>query len=182
MRAGFPPKPIAEGVSPDAQLRDLGIASGETLVVSEGSAAATSGVPPPPPSPAARTEPTTSRKRAPSPSALARGDVTRGSKSGLLVGTGGGAADRPRYVETDGGFLVLRVSFSRLSPTSAQRPPEVTFGLAGGSGRQQLLVQSGRARFGPQRSGRLDHFAKSHSRSYPSGSRDLLRSSPWVSL
>lgn len=113
MRAGFPPKPIAEGASPNTQLNDLGIASGETLVVSEGSAAATSGLPPPP-SPAARTEPTTSRKRAPSPSAPSRDDVTRGSKSGPLLGTGGGAADRPRYVETDGGFLVLRVSSSRL--------------------------------------------------------------------
>ena len=180
VRAGFPPKPIAEGVSPDAQLRDLGIASGETLIVYEGSATATSGVPPPS-SPAARTEPTTSRKRAPSPSAPARGDVARGSKSGPLLGTSGGATDRPRYVETDGGFLVLRVSLSHPSPTSAQRPPEVTSGLAGGSGRQQLLVQSGRARSGPRRSGRLDHSAKSDSRSYPSGSRDLLRSSPWVS-
>ena len=112
MRAGFPPKPIAEGASPDTQLKDLGIASGETLVVSEGSAAATSGVPPPPPP--VRTEPTTSRKRAPSPSAPSRGDMTRGSKSGPLLGTGGGAADRTRYVETDGGFLVLRVSASRL--------------------------------------------------------------------
>ncbi|KWU46431.1 OTU-domain-containing protein [Rhodotorula sp. JG-1b] len=107
LRAGFPPKPIAEGASPDTQLKDLGIASGETLVVSEGSAAATSGVPPPPPP--VRTEPTTSRKRAPSPSAPSRGDMTRGSKSGPLLGTGGGAADRPRYVETHGGFLVLRV-------------------------------------------------------------------------
>ncbi|GAA5871717.1 hypothetical protein JCM3774_003028 [Rhodotorula dairenensis] len=111
LRGGFPPKPIAEGAAPETKLQGLGIASGETLIVSEGPAAG--GVHPPTVPPAAsQPEPPISKKRASSPSgprAPARTNTGRGAGSGPLIGAGGAAADRPRYVEADGGFLVLRV-------------------------------------------------------------------------
>ncbi|GAA5989263.1 hypothetical protein JCM10908_001231 [Rhodotorula pacifica] len=116
LRGGFPPKPIAEGAGAHTPLSELGIASGETLVVSEGPAASTSGsrgvserVPSTSAIPAG---PPASKKRASSPSAAPAPlwtDANRGARSTPLVGTSGAAADRPRYVETDGGFLVLRV-------------------------------------------------------------------------
>ncbi|POY70223.1 hypothetical protein BMF94_6806 [Rhodotorula taiwanensis] len=106
-RGGFPPKPIAEGIRGDATLSSIGLASGEMLIVSEGPAAsggsgvaASQSAPPPP----AATIP---RKRSPSPVASTSTRPVPRAKSppAARVAAPAGA---PKYVETDGSFLVLR--------------------------------------------------------------------------
>ncbi|BGP13818.1 hypothetical protein JCM10213_006349 [Rhodosporidiobolus nylandii] len=111
LRAGFPPKPLDPSASPSTTLTELGIRSGETLVVAEGTgeaAGASSSSSSAPPAP------TVPQKRSISPSSVPSASASASYKQPRPQPVAppkpaAAASNGPHAVEVDGGYLVLRV-------------------------------------------------------------------------
>ena len=103
VRTGFPPKLIDTSISQGAPLSILGIRSGDTIIVAESSAPATSNSSKPSPLPLA-TPPTVA-----SSSSSSAPVATRPRPAQVPTATKA-SSNSPQFVEVDGGFLVLRVS------------------------------------------------------------------------
>ncbi|GAA5968087.1 hypothetical protein JCM11641_003724 [Rhodosporidiobolus odoratus] len=108
LRFGYPPKPLDPLASPSSTLADLGIRSGEIIVVSVGTAKAEPAQTPSSSSASASSLP---RKRTVSPSFVPSQDATaKKPVAEAIVPSKRSASDNaPQWVEVDGGYLVLRV-------------------------------------------------------------------------
>ncbi|GAA6057772.1 hypothetical protein JCM3770_006838 [Rhodotorula araucariae] len=96
LRVGFPPKAIDPAAAPTTPLSSLGVKTGETVVVAEGTVAASS-----------TSTASVPQKRAISPAAV---PSARKAPAAQIVAPPEStvASDAPPFVEADGGFLVLR--------------------------------------------------------------------------
>lgn len=113
VRAGFPPKPFAQDADSDATLSSLGASSGTTLMVSETSGpAATATLATGSDALSSAAQPVQSKRPSsrPSSSASKQPRTTGGtSSSGMRPAARATTSGKPKFVETDGRFLVLRV-------------------------------------------------------------------------
>ncbi|GAA6042750.1 hypothetical protein JCM8097_007456 [Rhodosporidiobolus ruineniae] len=109
LRLGFPPKPLDPSASPSASLSSLGIKSGETIVVAEGTAEAASSAA----STSASSAPSNiPQKRAVSPSVVPSAVAKSRSpppRQPVVPPKPQPATGAVQAVEVDGGYLVLRV-------------------------------------------------------------------------
>ncbi|GAA5993554.1 hypothetical protein JCM5350_002802 [Sporobolomyces pararoseus] len=96
LRTGFPPKPIGAGVSRDIPLKEIGIRSGDSIIVAQ----------------SASTNSTNSSSSTPAPPSTSNAtpSVSSAQKTTQSVpDISSTPSAAPQFVETDGGFLVLRV-------------------------------------------------------------------------
>ncbi|BGP54010.1 hypothetical protein JCM8202_003008 [Rhodotorula sphaerocarpa] len=111
-RAGFPPKPFAQDADSDVTLSTLGASSGTTLIVSETSGpAATATLATGSDALSSAAQPVQSKRPSspPSSSVSKQPKTTGGTRSsGMRPAARATTSGKPKFVETDGGFLVLR--------------------------------------------------------------------------
>ncbi|GAA5957687.1 hypothetical protein JCM3765_001481 [Sporobolomyces pararoseus] len=96
LRTGFPPKPVDTSVSQDTLLNEVGIRSGDSIIVAQSAStnSTTSSFSTPAPRPATAPNPFVSSAQ---------------SKPQTVPEVARTPSNAPQFVETDGGFLVLRV-------------------------------------------------------------------------
>ncbi|GAA5848396.1 hypothetical protein JCM8547_004502 [Rhodosporidiobolus lusitaniae] len=116
LRLGFPPKPLDPTASPSDSLSSLGIKSGETIVVAEGTGeTATASTSSSSPSTSSAAGPSSvPQKRAVSPSSVPSTSAPSLRKPTPPQPVSAppkpfSASNSPSFIEVDGGFLVLRV-------------------------------------------------------------------------